>query len=83
MDRRDALKALTSLAASTGLSVTPVTAQDVDRLELVIIRVKGRVTQELAERIRALWKHATEGTVCEGIRTIVIDEQLDVEFVRR
>jgi hypothetical protein len=82
MDRRDALKALSSIAVASGLTVTPVTTLDVQGVELVLIKCPGLVSQETAARIRALWLEGMKGTALEHIRTVVLTDGLEVDFVR-
>ncbi len=82
MDRRDALKALTLLASTTGLAVTPVTTQELQGVELVLLRMKGRASCEAIGRLRASWLAAVTGTALETTRVIVFDEQVEAEFVR-
>lgn len=83
MDRRDALKALTTIAASTGFTVAPVTAQEAKDVTLVVIKTQGLISADQAERLADYWKHGVEGTALEGIRTVVVPPDIDIEFVRK
>lgn len=83
MDRRDAFKALGTLVAGAGLTVTPVATKDVDELQMVIFRTDGKLSQEGAAHLIRYWKQACEGTSLDGVKTIVLSDGIDVEFVRR
>lgn len=82
MERRDALKSLAALAGATGMSITPVTAKDAEKVTLVILKQNGFASEESMCRLRDLWKYATEGTDLANVKTVVMDGQVDVEFVR-
>jgi hypothetical protein len=84
MDRRDALKSLGSIAAATGMSVTPITVHETEKVCLVILKVKdGRMSIESSERLHQAWTAAVGGTPLEGVKAIVFDSAIDAEFVRR
>jgi hypothetical protein len=83
MDRRDALKALGSLAAATGISVQPVTASDVERVTMVVLKPNTILSDEEIANLRRSWEQACVGTGLENIKAVVIDGSVDVEFVRR
>lgn len=83
MNRREALASLTALAGATGMSVTPVTAKDAEHVVLIIIKHRGWMSDEGAAHIRRTWEQATKGTPLEGVKALIVDDALDVEFVRR
>jgi hypothetical protein len=92
MERRDALKSLAALAGATGLSVTPVTARDAEadwsvatrgHVELILLKVNSAITAEASMRLKAGWERAVDGTALKGVKTVVVDEGIEVEFVRR
>lgn len=83
MNRREALASLTALAGATGMSITPVTAKDAEQCVLILLKPKGRMSDEGRRRLRDAWEHATEFTPLGSVRTIVLDTDVDVEFVRR
>lgn len=83
MDRREALASLASLAGATGMAVTPVTAKDAEQCVLIILKLKGRRSDESMRRLRDAWERATEFTPLGSVRTVVMDDDIDVEFVRR
>jgi hypothetical protein len=82
MDRRDALKSLASVLAGTTL--TPVTTRDATDVTLIIFRLPADrlFSDEQCERLHAVWKVACEGTTLEGIKTLVLRNGVEVEFVR-
>ena len=82
MERRDALKSLAALAGATGMSVTPVTTTDAEKVTLVILKVKGMMRAEHAERLESTWEYAVEGTELQGVKVVVFDEGVEAEFVR-
>jgi hypothetical protein len=82
MDRRDALKSLAALAGATGLTVTPVTTREATEVTLMILRPKGLISQEACARLREGWVLGCVGTALEHVRTIVINDDVQVEFVR-
>jgi hypothetical protein len=82
VNRRDALKALAAVVAATGLTVTPITAEDVRGVELILLKVRGRLSQDSMANIRAVWRDGVRGTALEYTMTIVLASDVDVEFVR-
>jgi hypothetical protein len=82
MDRRDALKALTLLAGSTGLTVTPVTTREAGGVELVVLKAKGRLSAAMQLHLRDSWTAGVQGTALEQTRAIIVDDALEIEFVR-
>lgn len=83
MDRRDALKSLTALAGSVGLSVTPITTVEAQAAELIILRATRPVSAETMWHIREHWMAAVEGTGLDGCRCVVLDDSLEVQLVKR
>lgn len=84
MERRNALKALASLVGVAGIQqVTPIQVQDVQGVELTILKVKGHVSQETAKHLKSTWEEAVKGTSLEHTKALVIDENTDVEFIRK
>ena len=83
MDRREAFKALGTLAAGAGLSVTPVAAHDLDRVELVILKIDRSMTQDGAQRLKDHWQQCVAGTSLAEVKTVILTDGIDVEFVRR
>jgi len=83
MDRRDAIKSLASMAATTGMSLTPITTKDADQCVMVVLKVNGRPSYEVMARVRDYWEKATEATPLATVKTVVLDSDIDVEFVRR
>lgn len=82
MNRREALQALTSVAATTGMSVTPVTTEEAKGVELVIVRVAEPVSQEWFARFTAYWADACKGTALESVRCLLVEKSIEIEFVR-
>lgn len=82
MNRRDALKSLSMLAAATGISVTPVTTQDATDVSLVVIRTRKLLSHDQIARLRAAWDLAVTGTELQGRQVMVLNEDISVEFVR-
>ena len=82
MDRREALKSLTALAGATGASVTPVTTREADGVEVVLLKVKGRCSHDTMERLRETWLQAVADTALAKTKVLVLDDGLEVEFVR-
>lgn len=81
MDRREALKALTAMAAGSNLTLTPITTRDADGLQLVVLRVSRndlRHTQLLFES----WQTAVAGTALADVRVIVIPHGMELELMR-
>ncbi len=71
-----------ALAGATGITVTPVTTHDASDVTMVILRYKGWLPDESRARMREAWIAAAEGTDLQHARTVVLDERVDVEFVR-
>ncbi len=82
MDRRDALKALSLIAGATGFTVTPVSTHEARGVELVLLKVKGVISNVAAEHLRHAWLAGVEGTALEHTRAIVLDDHIEAEFVR-
>jgi hypothetical protein len=82
MDRREALKGLATLASGAGMTVAPVMTEDVKGVEMVIFRIPGVISMEQAQRLRAYWSDACEGTALAGVKTVVLTDGVDIEFVR-
>lgn len=83
MDRRDALKVLTTWAGATGMTVTPVTTHDASTdIGLLIIKVPGFVAEETVERLRHTVEQGLKGTPLEGVRAFVLGDGMDLEIVR-
>jgi hypothetical protein len=82
MDRREALKSLTALAGVTGMTVTPVTAADVETAELVILKANVLLSEQMKSRLSETWSSAVSGTGLEHIKVLVLDGDLDVQFVK-
>jgi hypothetical protein len=82
MNRRDAVKALATLASTTGMTVTPVRTRDVQGIVGVLIHVKGKLSAASAKQVGQIWTDAWRGTALEGVRTVVLDDDTEVEFVR-
>lgn len=80
MDRRDALK---SLVAIPGLTVTPVTVKEADEAALIVLKTPDHMTQEGAARLKTYWDHAVEGTPLQGVRTVVVHGDVDIEVIRK
>lgn len=83
MERRDALKALSTLAGATGMTVTPVTVKDAEHVALVILKPKGLMSGDGHKHLAEYWTRAVEGTPLQDVRAVVVGEDIDVEFVRR
>jgi hypothetical protein len=83
MDRRDALKALAGVVAGTGMTVSPITAQESKDVALVVLKAEHPVPQSTQERILAIWNAAVDGTPLQGVRVVLFDDSLSVEFVRK
>lgn len=82
MDRRDALKALTLLASSTGLTMTPVTTVEASGIELVLLKPTRPLSQMQQAFLRDAWTEGIKGTALERTRMVVLDPHIDLEFVR-
>jgi len=82
MNRREALQSLTALAGATGISVTPVTTREATDITLMIIRCEGPISHDACERLRTSWEAACVGTRLEGVKTLILTDGLNVEFVR-
>jgi len=83
LSRRDAFKSLAALAAMTGMSVTPVTTQDAQGVELVLLKLKKPMSMAGESRLHVYFQRAVEGTPLEGVKVLVYrEDELDVEFVR-
>lgn len=82
MNRREALQSLTTLAATTGLTVTPMTTKEAEAVSLVILKVPGMINEETADRLRMAWKQACEGTDLAGVKALVLCNGVEVELVR-
>lgn len=82
MERRDALKALGTLAAATGMSVSPVTARDAEAVEIVVLRPVRDMSEEDTRRLREAWAAAVNGTSLEHARLVVVTPDVAIEFVR-
>jgi hypothetical protein len=82
MNRREALASLTALAGATGMSVTPVTAKDAEQCVLIILKPRGMLSADAAYRLGQAWEHATKDTPLKDVKAIVLEDGVDVEFVR-
>ncbi len=82
MNRRDALKSLTALAGATGISVTPVTTHEATDVTLMILRTDQAISQNTCKRLVTTWMEACRGTALQDVKTIVLADGIDVEFVR-
>lgn len=82
MDRRDALKALGSVAAGAGLTVTPVTTKDAERVSLIVMKLQGRLSDAMRQNLRSSWRLAVAGTDLEHVKMVVLEDGMDLEFVR-
>lgn len=83
MNRRDALKALATMAGATGVTVTPVTSHDASGVEMAILRYDGVLSNDQCARLKAAWELACQGTSLERCKTIVMEQGINVEFVKR
>jgi hypothetical protein len=81
MNRRDALKALTSVAGAAGLTVTPVTTQEAQGVELVLLKPASPMSMNQMELLRQVWQDAVQGTALAETKALILDD-VDVEFVR-
>ena len=80
--RREALQSLAALVGATGMTVTPVTTHEAEAVTLTIIHCHGPISMETAERIKAWWTQACEGSALEGTKAVVLADGITVEFVR-
>lgn len=81
MNRRDALKSLALVAGAAGLTVTPVTTQDAQGVELVLLKTREMLDDEQVARLLSSWQACVAGTALETVRTLILDG-VDVEVVR-
>lgn len=82
MNRREALASLTALAGATGMTVTPLTAKDAEAVTLVIFKIDRPISMEQSERFRQWWGQACVGTDLEHVKSVVLSDGIEVEFVR-
>ncbi len=82
MNRRDALKSLTALAGAAGITVTPITAHDATDVTLMILRIDATLSQDTCERLARAWSEGCRGTALERVKTLVLSDGIQVEFVR-
>ena len=82
MNRRDALKSLALLASATGISITPVTAQDAADAAVIILHTDKYFSCEEAARFKAAWDEACRGTDLAGVKTFVLSDGMTFEIVR-
>lgn len=83
MNRRDVLKSFATLVSATGLSVTPVSTEDVAGVEMVIFHSEHVLSNDNAARLKHYWEDACKGTSLEGTKTVIVEKGLDIEFVKR
>jgi hypothetical protein len=65
-----------------GLTVTPVTTTDMQGVELVLLKVPGRLRPKAAQQLDQAWRAAVKGTHLEHARTLILDQGTTVEFAR-
>lgn len=82
MNRRESMKALGLLAASTGMTVTPITAQDASEAVMLVLKVGGHLSQETHQRISEGMRVACEGTALEGVRVVVLTEGMTLDVIK-
>lgn len=82
MDRRESLKALASLTVATGMTLTPVTTQEVQGVELVLVKCPEAISDGQAKRLTEAWAACVAGTSLSKARVIVLDNGMSVEFFR-
>lgn len=86
MNRRELFQRLTGSFAACGLS-DGVSIQGFDlgaepSRTLIVIRAKGRLSVEARQNIAACWHNFTDGTPLEGLKAVVIDDELSIEVHR-
>lgn len=82
VERRDALKAIGSLAATVGMSVTPVTVHEAKDLAGVILITDRMLSDDEIDTLRWAWEAAWTGTAMETVRAVVLPPNVRAEFVR-
>jgi hypothetical protein len=70
------------VAGLTGMTVTPVTTQEAQGVELVILKTPGPISDETVQRLNSTWATCVSGTSLAGVRTVVLTDGMQAEFVR-
>lgn len=82
MNRRDALKSMASAFAAAGVTVTPVTEQDASEAVCAVLKANRPLSNQQFALINEAWLKAVQGTTLEKCRLLVLDEGLQLEFVK-
>lgn len=82
MNRRDALKSLAAVAGATGMTVTPVTTQEAQTADLIVLKCTGKISDATAMRLKDCWCRAVAGTGLEHVKVLVLDSEIDMTLVR-
>lgn len=85
MNRREVLKAITGITAAAEIEMRPtyVTAQDVAGVDVLILKCAGSLSADTAAWLKTTWEQGIKGTVLEGVRVVVLSDNLSLEFIRR
>lgn len=51
--------------------------------DMVVLKVKHRLTAEDARRMRNRWHEVTRGTVAEGVPVAILDSHTDIAILRK